>query len=84
MLRGVTVLKGPAWAYVGKPEHLLATQAVEPRQAAIRRSYLDMLDSGKSDLGSSFATAYDDSTDPVPTRLIVLDHRREELISGAP
>lgn len=84
LLRGVAVFQGSAWAFVGRSEHLLATQGLRPRQAAIRRSYINLLDSGKHDLGPDFALAYEDSTETVPTELIVVDFRREELISGAP
>jgi cation transport regulator ChaC len=52
LLRGVTVIDGPAWAFVARPEHLLVPPT-DPRQAAVRRTYLDMLNSGKADPGGN-------------------------------
>jgi pimeloyl-ACP methyl ester carboxylesterase len=82
-LRGVAVLNGPAWAFVGRAEHRLVAPA-SPRRAAVRRTYLDILEAGMNELGAEFAAGYRDSTEEVPPNLIVRDHKRDRPLSGAP
>jgi len=68
----VAVAGGPVWMYVGKPEYLFAGPA-SPRDAAVRRSYLRIVESGLSDLGQEFRSGYERSTDPPPAGNIVDD-----------
>ena len=82
LLRGVTVMRGTAWAFVGRSEFLLAPPS-DPRQAAVRRTYVDIVDGAKASLGSAFAAKYESSTEPVPGKLVVDDHKRDEISSGA-
>ena len=68
----VTVAGGPVWMYVGKPQYLFAGPA-SPRAAAVRRSYLRIVESGLSELGAEFRSGYERSTDPPPAENIVDD-----------
>src|SRR4051812_14756081 len=68
----VAVEGGPVWMYVGKPPFLFAGPA-SPRDAAVRRSYLQIVESGLSDLGEDFRRTYERSTDPPPAANIVDD-----------
>lgn len=68
----VTVAGGPVWMYVSQPAHLLAGPASR-RDAALRRSYLQLVDSGLANLGEEFRSGYQRSTDPPPAENIVDD-----------
>jgi len=83
LLRGVSVLKGTAWAFVARPEYLL-TPPADPRQAAVRRTYVDILTASKTSLGAAFVANYDSSSDPIPPGLLVNDFKSTEIFSGAP
>ena len=71
-LRGVTVEDGEAWTYVGKPEYI-RRGVTSWRDAAVRASYLDIVNSGLTALGPDTRTRYEQSTDPVPQHLIFAD-----------
>lgn len=75
-LRGVSISGGDAFTYVAKQEYL-ATDVTSPASAAIRASYLAILETGLSDLGSSFRKAYEQSSAPVPRHLVINDIRNE-------
>jgi hypothetical protein len=66
------VAGGPVYAYVGKPEYLLDAP-VPPSQAAVRASYLAIVEEGLRELGAGFRQQYDRSTDPPPSGSIVDD-----------
>jgi len=83
LLRGVTVMRGTAWAFVGRSEYLLDPPS-DPREAAVRRTYLDIVDAAKDGLGSAFSAKYESSTEPVPGKLVVDDCKRDEILSGPP
>jgi cation transport regulator ChaC len=68
----ITVTGGPVWMYVSKPAHLFAGPA-SPREAAVRRSYLQIVESGLANLGQEFRSGYERSTDPPPAGNIVDD-----------
>jgi hypothetical protein len=68
----IRVEGGPVWMYVGKPPYLFAGPA-PPRDAAVRRSYLRIVESGLSELGQEFRRGYEQSTDPPPLENIVDD-----------
>ena len=71
-LRGVTVEGGEAWTYVGKPEYIRLGVS-SWRDAAIRASYLDIVNSGLTALGPDVRVRYEQSTDPAPQHLIFAD-----------
>jgi cation transport regulator ChaC len=74
-LRGVTLRGGEAYVYVARPEWLL--NPVNTREyAALRASYLQIIEDGLEALGQEFRTQYEKSTDPVPTHLVFADRRR--------
>lgn len=79
VLRGVHVDGGAAWVYRGKPEHVF-THPTSPSEGAIRRTYIDILDTGHRQLGADFTRAYDATTDPIPQSLVVDDVRRDDMI----
>jgi pimeloyl-ACP methyl ester carboxylesterase/cation transport regulator ChaC len=76
-LRGLAVLEGPAWIYVGKPEHCVH-DLTDPRKTAIRHTYLDILNSGLNEMGSRFVNDYHSSTQPIPSRLVINDQKRDK------
>lgn len=67
-----TVTGGPVYAYVGK-EGFLLERPVPPTEAAIRASYLAIVDEGLRDLGPAFRRQYDRSTDEPPAGSIIDD-----------
>lgn len=68
----VDVRGGPVWAYVGKAPFLL-TSAAPVDEAAIRRTYIDIVESGLSNLGAAFREEYLESTDAPPPASIIED-----------
>ena len=66
------VRNGPVWMYVGKPEHVLRRKAAR-EEAAIRRSYIDIVEAGLQELGPEFRAGYLQSTDTPPEENIVQD-----------
>ena len=71
-LMDVDVKGGPVWVYVGKPPFLLTSPAPVD-EAAIRRTYLDIVEGGLSTLGAAFREEYLRSTDVPPPANIVDD-----------
>jgi hypothetical protein len=71
-LRGVRVLGGDAIMYVGRPEHVLQGGPT-PASAAVRASYLRMLDRALQTVSPVFRAEFERTTDPVPERLVVRD-----------
>jgi hypothetical protein len=63
---------GHVYAYVGKPAFLLDGPA-PPSQAAIRASYIKIVEDGLCDLGPAFRQQYERSTDQPPAANIVDD-----------
>jgi cation transport regulator ChaC len=80
-LTGVTLRGGDAYVYVAKPEWYLNSGDTRER-AALRASYLKMIEDGLEELGQEFRTQYEKSTDPVPAHLIFADRRRTGMISA--
>jgi hypothetical protein len=70
-LGGVEVRGGSAWMYVGKPEFVVA--APQRPEYAVRRTYLNVVEQGLSDLGMEFRAGYEASTDSVPACLVIHD-----------
>lgn len=75
-LVGINVQGGQAFVYIGKPEWLLDPDNTAREQAAIRRSYLHMVEEGLNTLGPAFRASYERSTDPVPSQLVFSDRRK--------
>ena len=68
-------LSSELWAYVGKPEYRM-TGEQDFHKAAVRASYLAIVEEGLASWDDEFRTQYRRSTDPVPTRLVIADHRQ--------
>jgi hypothetical protein len=76
MLGGVTVEGGEAYVYVGKPEWRLDPD--QPREwAALRQSYLDIIEKGLTDLGPEFRRRYVATTDTTPLAVVFPDVKLE-------
>jgi hypothetical protein len=73
-LRGVTVEGGDAYLYVAKSEYVIKG-AESPNHAAIRSTYIRILEDAFRDLGPEFRAAYQKSTDDPPPHLIVEDQK---------
>ncbi|MGD9853142.1 MAG: gamma-glutamylcyclotransferase family protein [Nitrospirales bacterium] len=71
-LRGVHLTGGNAYTYIAKPEWIM-TNITTPGLAAIRMSYLELLEAGFQELGDSFRTAYNRSSHAMPQHLVIKD-----------
>ena len=71
-LHDVRVVGGDVYLYVSKPEFVVRN-IESPRIAAVRATYLEILETGLAELGSSFRATYDGSTDAVPAHLVIQD-----------
>jgi hypothetical protein len=81
-LQGVRVTGGDVYLYASKPEFVV--RGVEsPRIAAVRATYLDIVETGLADLGASFRDAYERSTEPVPEHLVIQDRFDETRANEA-
>jgi hypothetical protein len=71
-LTDLDVTSGPVWMYVGRPEYVL--QGAVPREeAAIRRTYIGIVEAGLNELGPEFRQGYLRSSDPVPESNVIDD-----------
>jgi len=73
-LRGVSVEGGDAIMYVALPEHIVRG-AAGPRQAAVRASYLRIVEAGLAQTDDAFRAEFARTTDPVPEHLVIDDRR---------
>ena len=71
-LRGVRLDAGKAIMYIAKNEHRLIG-ATTRREAAVRQSYLRILERGLDQAAATFRAEYEATTDPVPTHLVIDD-----------
>ena len=71
-LRDVTIDGGDAIMYVALPEHIVAG-AASRRDAAVRASYLRIVDQGLEQTDEAFREEFARSTDPVPSHLVIDD-----------
>lgn len=71
-LQDVLVTGGDVYLYVSKPEFVVRN-VKSPRIAAVRATYLDIVETGLAELGSSFRAAYERSTEPIPVHLVIQD-----------
>jgi hypothetical protein len=74
VLAGVTVIGGPVFAYVGKPQYE-CYPPLTPYESAVRKTYLATIDTGLGNFGADFRQEYQDTSDPVPQHLIIADQR---------
>jgi hypothetical protein len=81
-VRDVQIIGGDLYLYVSKSEFIIRN-VESPRVAAVRSTYLEIVETGLSELGSSFRTAYEQSTDPVP-RQLVIDDRLDSARANTP
>jgi hypothetical protein len=75
-LRGVAIRRGRAFAYVAKHPWLLESERFVGR-AALRRSYLDLVEDAVAGCDAQFGIAYRASTEEAPPHLIFCDVRRK-------
>lgn len=68
----VKVEGGPTYMYVCRPEHCVAN-ANSPTDAAVRATYLQIIEHGLSQLDQEFRRRYEESTDTPPAHLIIED-----------
>jgi hypothetical protein len=71
----LSFIGGELEMYVGKPEFLVPPGCTT-EQAAVRRSYIEIVERGLSELGHAFRSEYLSSTDPPPQHLIIDDKKR--------
>jgi hypothetical protein len=72
MLSDIAVMGGPVFAYVGKPQYEVKGPRT-PREAAVRATYLETIESGLQALGPVFRRGYEEASDPVPEHLVIKD-----------
>jgi hypothetical protein len=82
VLRGVTLRGGNAYVYVGKPEWCINPMAETRDRAALRSSYMRMIEEALKELGPEFRVKYEQSTDPLPTHLLFADRRQEGIATS--
>jgi hypothetical protein len=73
-LRGVTVEGGDAIMYVAKPDYIVRGVR-DPREAAVRASYLRIVQDGLDETDEAFRAEFARTSDPVPAHLVVEDIR---------
>lgn len=66
------VAGGPVYAYIGKSEFVLRAP-VSVDQAAVRASYLDIVEQGLNELGPAFRLGYEASSDAPPPANVIHD-----------
>jgi hypothetical protein len=71
-LSDIRIAGGDVFLYAAKPEFVVR-DVKSPQIAAVRATYLEIVETGLSALGPSFREDYERSTDPVPAHLIIQD-----------
>ena len=71
-LRGVRIEGGEAIMYVAREEHVVR-DARSPRDAAVRASYVRIVERALEKVDSGFRAEYQRTTDPAPERLVIQD-----------
>lgn len=66
---------GAAYMYVCRPEYCLSDPR-SPEKAAVRLTYLRIVEDGLSKLDDAFRNQYKDSTDEAPAHLVIEDRSR--------
>ena len=73
-LRGLDVQGGEVYAYVGKSKFILPPDASRSF-AAVRSSYLKVIEDGLCNWGAEFRAQYERSTDAVPMSRVMEDRK---------
>lgn len=73
-VRGVEVSGGDVWLYVGLSEYICDHHAT-PRERAVRRTYVDIVESALAEWGDDFRARYVASTQTLPEHLVIADER---------
>ena len=68
----VPVTGGRAYVYVCRPQYTVK-DVTSPAQSAVRATYIDIVETGLTELGATFRAGYEKSTDPVPEHLVIQD-----------
>lgn len=71
-LPDIRIVGGDVFLYAAKPEFVVR-DVKSPQIAAVRATYLEIVETGLSALGPSFRADYERSTDPVPAHLVIAD-----------
>ena len=71
---GGVVVSGAAYMYVCRPQHRMSGLA-SPKQGAVRSTYIEIVETGLSELGPGFRAAYDRSSDAIPQHLVIQDRK---------
>jgi len=71
-LERVRVESGPAYVYAGRPEYLVEN-VQSPEIAAVRATYVEILEDGLRAHGPQFRAEYEASSDPAPGWLVIED-----------
>jgi hypothetical protein len=81
-LQDVRVTGGDVFLYASKPEFVVR-DVESPRIAAVRATYLAIVETGLANLGEPFRAAYERSTEPVPEHLVIQDRFDEAKANEA-
>ena len=73
-LDGVRVVGGSAYIYVADEQYRM-NDVVSVEEAAVRKTYLSILEAGFAKLGEDFRKQYEQSTDPLPQHLVIQDYK---------
>jgi cation transport regulator ChaC len=68
----VNIDGGTAYLYVCRPEYCMS-DVKSPEKAAVRATYLRIVENGLSQLDEDFRRRYEDSTDAAPAHLVIED-----------
>ena len=71
---GGVVVSGAAYMYVCRPQHRMSGLA-SPKQGAVRSTYIEIVETGLSELGPGFRAAYERSSDAIPQHLVIQDRK---------
>jgi hypothetical protein len=80
LLSSAEVHGGEVWLYEGKAEYILSPPD-DWRKAAVRSTYLEIVNQGLGNLGPEFTQEFWANTDPIPKWLVV-DDRSVEVTSS--
>jgi cation transport regulator ChaC len=71
-IENITIKNGSAWAYKGKIPYIMNT-VKSTKVAAIRNSYINIVESGLKEMDKKFNDDYIKSTDKYPEQLVIDD-----------
>jgi cation transport regulator ChaC len=73
-IANVAVSGGKVFMYAGLTEHVFTKFPESPTTAAVRKTYLQIIESGLKNRDIAFQSRYLDSTDNLPEHLVIDDH----------